>query len=384
MTFVVSVNAANPTPKVKKPTVARSIPSPTSLPLPDEIIVNCFAYIPRCDYPSLSLVSKTFNRLITSIELNIVRSLFQRTENVLYVALRFSHEEDPIWYTLNQKPYKNKSNSCIHKLVPLPSCPSLPCWGSSVIAIGHKIYVFGGCINGDMNSNVFVIDCLHGTFQFLPSMRVPRGCAAFGIVDGKIYVIGGYNKADSLDNWVEVFDLEKQTWESFSGLCNEELSKITLKSVVMNKKIYIMDRGNGIVFDPKKGVWERDFLLDRDWVVGSCVIDNMLYTFGFDGVKRVYRVRVYDPSVRVWSFVKGIEDIPKMDGTLGSRMANHGGKLVILLNLDKSGRTELWCIKIALERRGQQGEIWGKILWYNLVLTLENSSTIVECFDITI
>jgi len=235
-----------------------------------------------------------------------------------------------------------------------------------------------------MTSNVFVIDCLHGTFQFLPSMRVPRGCAAFGIVDGKIYVIGGYNKADSLDNWVEVFDLEKQTWESFSGLCNEELSKITLKSVVMNKKIYIMDRGNGIVFDPKKGVWERDFLLDRDWVVGSCVIDNMLYTFGFDSVKRIYRVRVYDPSVRVWSFVKGIEDIPKMDGTLGSRMANHGGKLVILLNLDKNGGTELWCIKIALERRGQQGEIWGKILWYNLVLTLENSSTIVECFDITI
>ncbi|AEE77379.1 Galactose oxidase/kelch repeat superfamily protein [Arabidopsis thaliana] len=253
-----------------------------------------------------------------------------------------------------------------------------------LLQLGHKIYVFGGCINGDMTSNVFVIDCLHGTFQFLPSMRVPRGCAAFGIVDGKIYVIGGYNKADSLDNWVEVFDLEKQTWESFSGLCNEELSKITLKSVVMNKKIYIMDRGNGIVFDPKKGVWERDFLLDRDWVVGSCVIDNMLYTFGFDSVKRIYRVRVYDPSVRVWSFVKGIEDIPKMDGTLGSRMANHGGKLVILLNLDKNGGTELWCIKIALERRGQQGEIWGKILWYNLVLTLENSSTIVECFDITI
>lgn len=384
MTFLVSVNAANPPPKFKTLANAKSTPSPTSLPLPDEMIVNCFAYVPRCDYPSLALVSKNFYRLITSIKLNIARSLLQRTENILFVALRFNHEEDPIWYTLNQKPYKNESNSYNHKLVPFPSCPSLPCWGSSVIVIGHEIYVLGGCINGELTSNVFVIDCLHSTFRFLPSMRVPRGCAAFGIVDGKIYVIGGYNKADSMDNWVEVFDLEKQTWESFSGLCNEDLYKITLKSVVMNEKIYIMDRRTNVVYDPKKGVWEKDFLLNSDWKVGSCVIDNMLYTFGFDCQKSVYRIHVYDPRVRVWSFVKGVENIPKMHEIQGSRMANHGGDLTILLNLDKSGGTEIWCIQVALERRGEHREIWGKVLWSNLVLTLENSSTIVQCLDVTI
>ncbi|CAH8266996.1 unnamed protein product [Arabidopsis lyrata] len=252
------------------------------------------------------------------------------------------------------------------------------------ILFGHEIYVLGGCINGELTSNVFVIDCLHSTFRFLPSMRVSRGCAAFGIVDGKIYVIGGYNKADSLDNWVEVFDLEKQTWESFSGLCNEDLYKITLKSVVMNEKIYIMDRRTNVVYDPKKGVWEKDFLLNSDWKVGSCVIDNMLYTFGFDCQKSVYRIHVYDPRVRVWSFVKGVENIPKMHEIQGSRMANHGGDLTVLLNLDKSGGTEIWCIQVALERRGEHREIWGKVLWSNLVLTLENSSTIVQCLDVTI
>ncbi|WZZ01680.1 hypothetical protein YC2023_074008 [Brassica napus] len=286
----VSANAGNPPPKCNKPTVS-------SLPLPDDISMICLAYVPRCDHPSLSEVCKTFNQIIASSELNRLRSLHKSTENVLYLGLRFSRDQKPIWYTLNQKPSKEESNSLNHKLVPYPSFPCLPCWGSNVIVIGQEMYVFGGCIDDELTTDAFAIDCITRTCRSLPSMRVARGCAAFGVVDEKIYVLGGCNKKKSSKDWLEVFDLKNQTWESFPG------------------------------------------------------VD---------------------------------EDLPDMRGIQGgSRMVNHGGKLVILFKRNESGETKIWCTEIALERRGQ-GEHWGKVLWTNIVATFENSPTIVQCLDVII
>ncbi|KAL0737695.1 hypothetical protein Bca4012_013905 [Brassica carinata] len=373
MFYPVSANAVSPPPKCNKPT-------DSSLPLPDDISVICFAYVPRCDYPSLSQVSKTFNHLIASSELNRVRSLHQSTENVLYLALRSRHDQYPVWYTLNQKPYKEESNSLNHKLVPYPSFPSVPCWGSHVIVIGQEMYVLGGCVEGELTTNAFAIDCITRTCRSLPSMRVGRGCAAFGVVDEKIYVLGGCDKKKSSKDWVEVFDLKNQTWESLPGLCNKKLHEVTLNSFVMNEKIYMMDCKRSYVYDPKKNKWQRENSLNSEWQVGSCVIDNMLYTFGIEN-----GVRVYNPKARTWRSLKGVdEDLPDMRGIEGGpRMANHGGKLVILFKRNESGETKIWCTEIALERRGQ-GELWGKVLWSNIVATFKNSPTIVQCLDVII
>ncbi|CAA7046627.1 unnamed protein product [Microthlaspi erraticum] len=173
------------------PVSSTSSPQPkstsSSLPIQDELIVSCFARVPRCDYPSLSLVSKPFNRLIASPKINLVRSLSQSTENVVYVALGNDFGMNHVWYTMNHRPHREGSNLRNHKLVPLPSFPSLPCWGASVIVVGNEIYVFGGYINNERTSNVLVIDSRFGTSRFLPSMRVARGYATLGVVDGKIH-----------------------------------------------------------------------------------------------------------------------------------------------------------------------------------------------------
>lgn len=286
------------------------------------------------------------------------------------------------------------------------------------------MYVLGGCIDSELTTNAFAIDCITRTCRSLPSMRVARGCAAFGVVDEKIYVLGGCNKKKSSKDWLEVFDLKNQTWESFPGLfllffsflldimrfwaelvnfmstkphhvilnfflnvnrdlpgvCNKNLHEITLSSFVMNEKIYIMDRERSFVYDPKKNKWERQSSLNSEWVVGSCVIDNMLYTFGFEK-----GISVYDPKARTWRILKGVaEDLPDMRGIQGgSRMVNHGGKLVILFKRNENGETKIWCTEIALERRGQ-GEHWGKVLWSNIVASFKNSPTIVQCLDVII
>ncbi|CAA7027971.1 unnamed protein product [Microthlaspi erraticum] len=203
----------------------------SDLPIPNEISISCFALVPRRYYPALSLVSKPFSRLISSRELCVARSLEQGAEKVIYVALRLRLEETHCWYSLNQKPFKDES-----VLVPIPSFPRIPFWGSSVIAVGYEMYVFGGCVDGELTSNAFVVDCRFPchTSRSLPSMRVARGCAATGIIDGKVYVMGGC-EARSVD-WIEVFDLETKTWESVSGPWNVELYERTIKSFVMHEK----------------------------------------------------------------------------------------------------------------------------------------------------
>lgn len=352
------------------------VPAPYYLSqLPSEIVFSCLARVPRCYFPAISLVSTTFRRLIASPQIYVERSVIRRTEHVLYVVLRSHATETPRWYTLNLKPFGNDSESTgiNHKLVPIPSFPAIPCWGMSIVAAGADIYVIGGCINNNLVSTVFVIECPSHTCRFLPSMRQARGCAAAGIVDGKLYVIGGCNPLSL--NWVEAFDLRTQTWETVTGLYNVEVHEKTIRSFVINDEIYIMDRKNSFVYDPKEGRLESDMLLDSKWSVGSCAIDNKLYTFGSKN-----KIWVFDPIARVWSRVNGLEDLPnKRDG---SRMANHGGKLAILFN-NKKGSTEIWYTEIGLEMR-EGGEIWGTILCSNLVVALNDPSTIVQSLAVTI
>lgn len=350
-------------------------PAPSYLLLlPDEIAVNCLARVPRCYYPAISLVSRTLRRLIASPEIYVERSVIRRTEHVLYVVLRSHATETPRWYTLNTKPFENESDSTgiNHRLVPIPSFPSIPCWGMSIVSIDSEIYVLGGCINNELVSTVFVVECPSHTSRFLPSMRQARGCAAAGIIDGKLYVIGGCSPLSL--NWVEAFDLKTQTWESVMGLYNVEVHEKTIRSFVMGDKIYIMDRKNSFVYDPKQGRLESDMLLDTLWSVGSCVIDDKLYTFGNNN-----EILMFDPIARVWRRVKGLKELhEKRDG---SRMANLGGKLVILFNLNKRS-TEILCTEIGLERRGV--EIWGTILGSNLALSLKDSCTIVQSLAVTV
>ncbi|WZZ76999.1 hypothetical protein YC2023_088369 [Brassica napus] len=356
-------NAEKPPQKKKKVHGPRPL---SLLLLPDELSLNCLARVPRCYHPSVSMVSTALRRLIASPAIYVERSLLRRTEHVLYVALRSCVTETPRWYTLNLKPF-GQAYGVNHSLVPVPSFPPVPSWGMSIFTVGSEIYVIGGCVNEKMVSTVFVIDCPSYTCRFLPNMKQARACAAAGIVGGKLYVIGGCKPRSS--NWVEAFDLKTQTWETVTGLNKVEMYEKMIRSFLIDDKIYLMDRKSSFVYDPKEGRLERDPLLNGQWSVGSCVIEDKLYSFG-----RRNTIWEFDTLGRVWRQVRGLEDLP--DKAEGSKMVNYGGKLVILVNLQEHS-TEIWYTEIELERR-EGGEVWGTILLSTRVLASEAFSPIVR------
>ncbi|KAF2565985.1 hypothetical protein F2Q68_00024873 [Brassica cretica] len=82
------------------PSKKLAIEPTTNLPLPDELVLGCFARASRLHYPILSLVSKTFRSLTSSPELYQTRSLLNCTENCLYVGeLLWSNRstESDVW-----------------------------------------------------------------------------------------------------------------------------------------------------------------------------------------------------------------------------------------------------------------------------------------------
>ncbi|CAH8356574.1 unnamed protein product, partial [Eruca vesicaria subsp. sativa] len=81
--------------------------------------------------------------------------------------------------------------------------------------MGCGIYVIGGMIDPmTTSSGVSFLDCRTHTWSQLPSMRFARREAKAGVLDGKIYVMGGCVGADWGNDNPEVFDPKTQTWSS--------------------------------------------------------------------------------------------------------------------------------------------------------------------------
>ncbi|KAK7350842.1 hypothetical protein VNO77_09836 [Canavalia gladiata] len=193
--------------------------------LPDDVAVNCLARVPRSHHPKLSLVSKPIRSLLSSPFFFNARSLLHSTQPLLYLSLR-SRAPTLQWFTLHH-----------NLLAPLPPIPS-PAIGSAYAVLGPTIYVLGGSINDVPSPHVWLLDCRFHRWLPGPSMRVGREFAAAGVVDGKIYVIGGC-VADTWArsaNWAEVLDPAVGRWERVA-------SPVEVREKWMHASAVVDDKG---------------------------------------------------------------------------------------------------------------------------------------------
>ncbi|ESQ51495.1 hypothetical protein EUTSA_v10017704mg [Eutrema salsugineum] len=326
--------------------------------LPEDVIIDILARVPRCEYPKLSLVSKHFRSLTASPELYARRSSLGCTEHCLYAALFNTETMEYRLYILHRKA---NGKRC---LVLISSLPHIP-WGASFVTVGSRIYVFGGF---ETSSSVS-IDCRSPTAQPLPSMPVPMSCIISGIIDGRIYLIGHLDTSSK--KMVMVFNTGTQMWEPEIINPEIELGNTWFGSVVIADKMYMRDYYYSFVYEPKKSKWERDEMLNSKKWMYACVVDDVLYYY--DGVEK--EIRAYDPKQRCWRVVKGLEEsLPETTDSWSSEIVCYGGKLALFLDndIDDEEKTfEIWYAEISLERR-QGGGIWGKVEWCDHVFISRN------------
>ncbi|KFK37889.1 hypothetical protein AALP_AA3G042400 [Arabis alpina] len=173
--------------------------------LPHDVLFQCLARFSRLYYPTLSLVSKSFQSLLASPELYQFRSLLGYTESCLYVCIR-RHG-----YFLIKAP------------VPCNRYADF----SNLVAVGSDIYTIGKSAS---SSRVSVLDCTSHTWRHGPSLPVKLQSLTASVIDRKIYVAGCSRDGDSFTNSFHVLDTTTQIWDDPEPIPCREAKETFLRS----------------------------------------------------------------------------------------------------------------------------------------------------------
>ncbi|KAJ4884186.1 F-box/kelch-repeat protein [Raphanus sativus] len=316
--------------------------------LPEEVVVDILARVPRRDYPRVSLVSKYFRSLVSSSEIYARRSSLGCTEHFLYVFLFDWDDRVNRLYTFRWKGNGNSS-----RLVLIPGLPDMPRDGSFV-AVGSRIYV----LSGRMTSSAFFIDCASShTVQHLPRMPFPMSDIVADVIGGRIYVFGYHGTDQKYSHAMLVFNTETQMWEDGMTKPGDVYAYRSL--VVMAGKMYMTEFQNSYVYDPKESKWETDEKLSsKFWDHKACVVDDVLYFYDWSDKE----LRGYDLEHKCWGVVNGLDDFlaeMRRVGCYLTRTGSYAGKLVLFSHRYEING-EICCAEILLERRNG-GQIWGKV-----------------------
>ncbi len=154
-----------------------------------------------------------------------------------------------------------------------------------------------------------------GTWSTLSSSGLnPRYWCTSGVVNGKIYLIGG-NNGTGFDTTVDVYDPATDTWQTLATT-GHFTARMALTSCVYNGKIYVMGGCTGPetpaymsnlveVFDPSTNAWstpQTTGTFTPRCVLASAAVNNKFYVIGgFNGSNDLTTMEVFDPATNTWS-----------------------------------------------------------------------------------
>jgi N-acetylneuraminic acid mutarotase len=150
-----------------------------------------------------------------------------------------------------------------------------------------------------------------GTWELRAPMPVLRQELATGVLDGKVYVLGGYDENRSSTATVEVYNPTTNTWTSAHPLpfpVNHNAA------AVAGGKLYSFGAGAGqaFVYNPSNNSWvaraSSHYVHSRTAAVG--VIDNKIYVAGGGDTPSQRELEVYDPVANTWT-VKAPMSVPR-------------------------------------------------------------------------
>ncbi|KAJ4891284.1 putative F-box/kelch-repeat protein [Raphanus sativus] len=362
----------------------------TNLPLPEELVLCCLARVSRLHYPILSLVSKTFRSLTSSPELYQTRSLLNRTENCLYVCLRFPNDPELRWFTLCRKPDKtlkkkkkkktSTSGNVLGQVRILGTPP--PVEWSNLVAVGHRLYAVSP---GPCSSNALFLDCRTHAWVETPSLRFPH---TFPECAGMMYLPGGSENPDSV-NCLQVFNVQTQTWNVPPG--EKKIFRLRdLQGRAYQNNDVAAAAGSGSGSGTGTGRWlvvarVKEYTTHLESCDTLCLIDKTFYRYESSSGKLVWSNRYVESDL--WRKVQGLEGLPKFPRYSNVYLVQScGGKLVVFWDKHVRSREEkmIWCAEISLETRSSGDGVWGKVEWFDAVLTVPKSYKFVYAIAATL
>ena len=229
---------------------------------------------------------------------------------------------------------------------PWQSAPTLPAAVMDNVADAYDGKIYSGfgdagiSFGGSADSDLYVLDPAAGTWTQLSSPADDSGAPGHGIIDGRLYVAGGWTGDGKANPKLEIYDIASSTWTAGPS---EPAPFAGVGSAVLDGKLYLVG-GCGAntcgttdvsVYNPATSTWSRAAAYPESIAWTSCAgISGKLYCAGgtnnsSGNVKHAY---VYNPAANHWS------RLPDMPVPLwGAEYSAANGMLVISSGITSGG-----------------------------------------------
>ena len=195
------------------------------------------------------------------------------------------------------------------------SHPGEPVDHIEAVAVGEYIYAIGG-------TTEFPGPSVTGTYRYEPatdfwitlaSLPKPQGVMGCGVVDGKIYTIGGLSESQSVD-YVFEYDPATDTWTDLTSVCPLPTARDHFVAATVNNRIHCIG-GRMVdiyavtnvheVFDPQTRTWETKAPLPTPrGGFSAAVLNGRILIMGGEGADNALGVfsenEEYDPATDTW------------------------------------------------------------------------------------
>ena len=181
--------------------------------------------------------------------------------------------------------------------------------GAHIAHVGDTFYVIGGQAQLFVSNNeVQVYDPVAETWTPRAKMLSPRYNHRISVVNGKIYVIGGWNERKALSS-IEMYDPTLNRWERKADM---PAALLAHSASVVNDRIYVIggfkDAKTTVAtvyeYTPELNMWAQktDMPTARDSHFAG-VVNGKIYVIGGSDqqLNNVKTVEVYDPATDRWT-----------------------------------------------------------------------------------
>jgi hypothetical protein len=177
---------------------------------------------------------------------------------------------------------------------------------ASAEIVGNFLYVFNGTTEGGiLNRRVEKIDLTDGSVQYLSDNPQPSRVAGVSVWDSKIYSFGGTSGPNEYSNKLYQFDPQIDTW---TELAEMPLATET-KGEIVNGKLYVIGGYNGAVsnrvdvYNIASGIWEANIVMPVGISAHSTsVIGSRIYMVGdFANLTSLAYFDTFDNSIHFLS-----------------------------------------------------------------------------------
>ncbi|KAJ6835808.1 F-box/kelch-repeat protein [Iris pallida] len=275
--------------------------------LPDDVALNCLLRLPVDTHAACRSVCLRWRLLLSDKE-----HFFTQRK-----ALGLS---DPFLFTFAFHRCTGKIQWLVldlarHSWHPIPAmpCRGKVCphgFGCIAFPLDGSLMVCGGLVS-DLDCPLHLVlkySVLKNKWTVTARMHTARSFFASGVIDGRVYVAGGYS-ADQFElSSAEVFDPVRGDWKPVASM---GANMACYDSAVLGRKLYVTEGWMwpflaspiGQVYDPKNDSWEPMAVGMREgWTGPSVVVGSRLFVVS---EREGMRVKVYDADSDCWDIVGG-------------------------------------------------------------------------------